>query len=225
MEHWQPAETRWSFVDAAVCPFCTFLFSDFHITRPSVWRAQRAIQIEEGGWILDRRTKEKVIAELHDKLGDVKLAVLADYSGLNVEKITALRNALRKSDTELRVVKNTLLEIASKDTDVAVLKDYLKGPLAIALNSGDVVEPAKVLVDFAKKNAQLELVAGVLEGKVLSVAQINALAELPSREVLLAKLLSVMVGVQTSLVNVLSAVPRGLVQVLEAYRVKKETDN
>ena len=174
---------------------------------------------------MDRRTKEKVIAELHDKLGDVKLAVLADYSGLNVEKITALRNALRKSDTELRVVKNTLLEIASKDTDVAVLKDYLKGPLAIALNSGDVVEPAKVLVDFAKKNAQLELVAGVLEGKVLSVAQINALAELPSREVLLAKLLSVMVGVQTSLVNVLSAVPRGLVQVLEACRVKKETDN
>ena len=174
---------------------------------------------------MDRRTKEKVIAELHDKLGDVKLAVLADYSGLNVEKITALRNALRKSDTELRVVKNTLLEIASKDTDVSVLKGYLKGPLAIALNSGDVVEPAKVLVDFSKKNAQLELVAGVLEGKVLSVAQINALAELPSREVLLAKLLSVMVGVQTSLVNVLSAVPRGLVQVLEAYRVKKENDN
>lgn len=174
---------------------------------------------------MDRRTKEKVIAELHDKLGDVKLAVLTNYSGLNVEKITALRNALRKSDTELRVVKNTLLEIASKDTDVAVLKDYLKGPLAIALNSGDVVEPAKVLVDFAKKNEKLDLVAGVLEGKVLSVAQINALAELPSREVLLAKLLSVMIGVQTSLVNVLSAVPRGLVQVLEAYRVKKENDN
>jgi large subunit ribosomal protein L10 len=95
---------------------------------------------------LDRRTKEKVIAELHDRLGNVKLAVLANYSGLNVEKITALRNALRKSDTELRVVKNTLLEIASKDTDVAVLGEHLKGPLAIALNSGDVVEPAKVLV-------------------------------------------------------------------------------
>lgn len=174
---------------------------------------------------MDRRTKEKVIAELHDRLGNVKLAVLANYSGLNVEKITALRNALRKSDTELRVVKNTLLEIASRNTEVAVLEDYLKGPLAIALNSGDVVEPAKILVDFAKKNAQLEIVAGVLEGKILSIEQINALAELPSRDVLLAKLLSVMVGVQTSLVNVLSAVPRGLVQVLEAYREKKENDN
>jgi large subunit ribosomal protein L10 len=81
------------------------------------------------------------------------------------------------------------------------------------------------LVEFAKKNAQLEIVAGVLEGKMLSVEQINALAELPSREVLLGKLLSVLVGAQTSLVNVLSAVPRGLVQVLEAYRVKKENDN
>ena len=174
---------------------------------------------------MDRRTKEKVIAELHDKLAGVKLAVLTNYSGLNVEKITSLRNALRKSDTELRVVKNTLLEIASQDTDMAVLGSYLKGPLAIALNSGDVVEPAKVLVEFAKKNAQLEIVAGVLEGKMLSVEQINALAELPSREVLLGKLLSVLVGAQTSLVNVLSAVPRGLVQVLEAYRVKKENDN
>ncbi len=174
---------------------------------------------------MDRRTKEKVIAELHEKLAGVKLAVLANYSGLNVEKITALRNALRKSDTELRVVKNTLLEIASRETDVSVLGDHLKGPLAIILNSGDVVEPAKVLVDFAKKNAQMEIVAGVLEGKVLSAAQVSALAELPSRDVLLAKLLSVMVGVQTSLVNVLSAVPRGFVQVLEAYRVQKENGN
>ena len=174
---------------------------------------------------MDRRTKEKVIAELHEKLAGVKLAVLANYSGLNVEKITVLRNALRKSDTELRVVKNTLLEIASRETDVSVLGDRLKGPLAIILNSGDVVEPAKVLVDFAKKNAQLEIVAGVLEGKVLSGAQVSALAELPSRDVLLAKLLSVMVGVQTSLVNVLSAVPRGFVQVLEAYRVQKENGN
>jgi len=172
-----------------------------------------------------QRTIQKVIAELHEKLAGVKLAVLANYSGLNVEKITALRNALRKSDTELRVVKNTLLEIASRETDVSVLGDHLKGPLAIILNSGDVVEPAKVLVDFAKKNAQMEIVAGVLEGKVLSAAQVSALAELPSRDVLLAKLLSVMVGVQTSLVNVLSAVPRGFVQVLEAYRVQKENGN
>jgi large subunit ribosomal protein L10 len=174
---------------------------------------------------LDRGTKEKVIAILHEKIQNAELVVLADYSGLNVEEITVLRNALRKSDTELRVVKNTLFEIASRGTDVAALESYLNGPLAIALNHGDVVEPVKVLVDFARKNANLEIVAGALDGKVLTREQLQVLAELPSREVLLAKLLSVMVGVQTSLVTVLSAVPRGLVQVLDGYRAKKESNN
>ena len=174
---------------------------------------------------MDRGTKEKVIAVLHEKVQNAKLIVLANYSGLSVEEITTLRNALRKSDTELRVIKNTLFEIALKETDAAALESYLNGPLAIALNNGDVVEPAKILVEFAKKNANLEVVAGTLEGKVLTGEQIRALAELPSRDVLLAKLLSVMVGVQTSLVTVLSAVPRGFVQVLDGYRAKKEDNN
>lgn len=173
---------------------------------------------------MDRKTKEQVAADLHEKLKVAKLAILAGYSGMNVEKITTLRNALRKSETELKVVKNTLLRIASKDTSVSVLDGYLKGPLVMALNKGDVVESTKVLVEFAKKNAELDIKIGVLDGKLISKDQIAALAELPSREVLLAKLLSVMVGVQTSLVNVLSAVPRGLVNVLDAYRTKKESN-
>ena len=174
---------------------------------------------------MDRGTKEKVIAVLHEKIQNAKLIVLADYSGLSVEEITTLRNTLRKSDTELMVIKNTLFEIALKGTDAVALESHLNGPLAIALNSGDAVEPAKILVEFAKKNANLEVVAGTLEGKVLTEEQIRALAELPSRDVLLAKLLSVMVGVQTSLVTVLSAVPRGFVQVLDGYRMKKEDNN
>ncbi len=93
------------------------------------------------------------------------------------------------------------------------------------LSYGDPVEPSKIITDFAKKNAELELKIGVLGDKVVTVEQLRALAELPSREVLLAKLLSVMVGVQTQLVNVLSAVPRGLVQVLDGYRAKKEESN
>jgi len=171
---------------------------------------------------LDRKTKEKVVAELHDRLRGVKLAVLTTYSGLDVERLTVLRRNLGKADAELRVVKNTLLRIASEGTDLSVVKDSLKGPLALVMTKGDVVEPAKVLVDFAKKNAEVEFKAGVLDGKILTKDQLNALSTLPSREVLLAKLLSVMVGVQASLVNVLSAVPRGLVQVLQAYREKKE---
>jgi large subunit ribosomal protein L10 len=171
---------------------------------------------------LDRKTKELVAQELHEKLKDFDLAVLAHYSGLNVEKLTVLRNALRKTDTELRVVKNTLLRIASKKTDLSLLEDYFKGPIAIALNHSDVVETAKILVDFARKNAELEIRAGMLKGRVISREQLGALASLPSREILLGKLLSVFVGVQTGLVNVLSAVPRSFIQVLDAYRAKKE---
>jgi large subunit ribosomal protein L10 len=122
------------------------------------------------------------------------------------------------------VVKNSLLSIALKGTEFLPLDDHLKGPRALMMNFGDVVEPTKILVEFAKKNDKLEIEAGVLDGKLLSREQIRALAELPSREILLGKLLSVLVGAQTQLVNVLSAVPRGLVQVLEAHRLNKENN-
>jgi large subunit ribosomal protein L10 len=175
---------------------------------------------------VDRRTKEQVVEELHEKLRDLQLAILANYSGLDVKKMTDLRNALRKTNTEIKVVKNTLLRIASRETELGVLDTHFKGPLALILNHGkDVVEPAKVLIEFAKKNAELEIKAGVLNGQLLNKNQVTALAELPSREVLLAKLLSLLVGIQTSLVNVLSGAPRSFIQVLDAYRIKKETGN
>jgi len=171
---------------------------------------------------LNKSAKERIVAELHEKLKDVKLAVLADYSGIKVKDITDLRNELRKVESELKVVKNNLLSIALKETEFLPLDDHLKGPRALMMNFGDVVEPTKILVEFAKKNEKLEIEAGVLDGRLLSREQIKALAELPSREVLLGKLLSVMVGAQTQLVTVLSAVPRGFVQVLEAHRLNKE---
>ena len=173
---------------------------------------------------MDRSKKEQVVAELQETLKDVKLAILADYSGLNVVKITELRNELRKSDAEFRVIKNTLFKIAVQDTEFGVFDDHLAGPLAVVMNFGDVVAPTKALIDFAKKNSQLEIKVGVMDGKTLTTEQIKALSELPSRETLLAQLLSIMVGTQTSLVNVLSGVPRQFVQVLEAYRAKKENN-
>jgi large subunit ribosomal protein L10 len=176
----------------------------------------------EGGHVLNRSAKERVVAELHEKLKDVKMAVLAGYSGIKVKDITDLRNDLRKAESELRVVKNNLLSIALKETEFLPLDDYLKGPKALMMNFGDVAEPTKILIEFAKKNAKLEIEAGVLDGKLLSRDQIKALAELPSREILLGKLLSVLVGAQSQLVTVLSAVPRGFVQVLEAHRQNKE---
>lgn len=171
---------------------------------------------------MNRSAKEQVVTELHKKLKDVKLAILADYSGITVKDITDLRNELRKADSEFKVVKNNLLSIALKDTDFLPLDDHLNGPRALMMNFGDVVEPTKILVEFAKKNDRLEIEAGVLDGKILNKEQIKALAELPSREILIGKFLSILVGAQTRFVTVLGGVPRGLVQVLESHRMKKE---
>ena len=174
---------------------------------------------------MDRRTKEQVAAALHEKLKDFNLAVLTGYSGMDVAKMTALRVILRKANTELRVVKNSLLAIASRETDFSALEGQFKGPLAVAITHGDVIETTKALVDFAKKNAYLEIKAAMMNGKILSKEQLALLAELPSREVLIGKLLSLMIGVQTSLVTALSGVPRNFVQVLDAYRTKKASTN
>ena len=106
---------------------------------------------------MDRSKKEHVVAELQEKLKNVKLAILADYSGLNVEKITELRNKLRESGAEFRVIKNTLFKIASKDTDFSMFDDHLEGPLGLIMNFENVVEPTKTLVDFARKNEELDL--------------------------------------------------------------------
>jgi large subunit ribosomal protein L10 len=174
---------------------------------------------------LDRRTKEQIVSELQEKLKKANLGVLTGFNAMNVEKMEALRNALRKNDAELKVVKNTLLGIASRDTGFSVLADHFKYPIAVVLSYKDPVAPTKALMEFAKKNPELEIKIGVLDGKLLSKPELIALAELPSREVLLGKLVSVMAAVPTSLVTVLSAGPRSLVQVLNAYSEKKKTLN
>lgn len=174
---------------------------------------------------MDRETKEQIVSELQAKLKAAKLGVLTGFNKMNVTKMEELRNALRKSNAELKVVKNTLLGIASKETDFSVLADHFKMPNAVVLSYKDPVEPTKVLIEFAKKNPELEIKVGVLNGKLLNRAEIGVLAELPSREVLLGKLVSVMAAVPTSLVTVLSGVPRGLVQVLNAYCDQKKNLN
>jgi large subunit ribosomal protein L10 len=174
---------------------------------------------------LDRRTKEQVVSELHEKLKEAKLGVITSFSGMNVLKMEALRNALRKSSAEVKVVKNTLLGIASKETDFSILAEHFQWPIAMVLSYKDPVEPTKVLIEFAKKNPELEIKIGALDGKLLTKSELTALAELPSREVLLGKLVSVMAAVPTSLVTVLSGVQRNFVQLLNAYGEKKKSLN
>lgn len=167
-------------------------------------------------------SKIQVVEEFAAKLATAKAAFIADYRGLTVDEVNELRGKLRDAGVEYRVVKNTLLKLAAKDTPFECLSEFLQGPTAIAIAQDDPVAPAKVLSDYAKDSKVFELKSAVLEGKVLSEADIKALADLPSREVLLAKMLGSINAPVSNFVGVLAAVPRSLVQVLSAVKDQKE---
>ena len=171
---------------------------------------------------MKRDVKQRIVEELHDKFTRSKVLILTDYKGLNVEDMNALRSKLRESEIEYKVVKNTLLRRAAEGTDAEQIVDSFKGPSAVALSYEDPVAPAKVLTDFAKANDKLEIKIGAMEGKTLDAADIKSLSQLPSREVLLSQLLSVMAAVPTSFVTALSGVPRNLLNVLQAIKDQKE---
>ncbi len=172
---------------------------------------------------MNKENKQQVVVELHDKLERAKAVFLADFRGMNVEKATELRNELRKAAVEYKVVKNTLLDLASRDTDKESLQPHFAGPTAIALSYDDPVAAAKVLSRFAKEQqATFKLKAGVLTGKPITVADIQALADLPSREVLLAKLLGTLQAPTANFVGVLAAVPGSFVRALNAIKNQKE---
>jgi large subunit ribosomal protein L10 len=178
---------------------------------------------KKGGRHLNRESKQQIIAELHDKLKAAKAVFLADFRGMDVGLATQLRNELRSAAVEYKVVKNTLLELASKDTDKESLNSHYTGPTAIALSYDDPVAAAKVLSRFAKeKQTVFKLKAGVLSGKPMSVADIQALSDLPSRDVLIAKLLGTLNAPITNFVGTLAAVPGSFVRALDAIRAKKE---
>ncbi|HWO94761.1 MAG TPA: 50S ribosomal protein L10 [Bacillus sp. (in: firmicutes)] len=136
--------------------------------------------------------KKQVVSEIASKLRESKSTVVVDYRGLTVAQVTELRKSLREAGVEFKVYKNTLTRRAAEEAELAGLNEYLTGPNAIAFSTEDVIAPAKVLNDFAKKNEALEIKAGVIEGNISTVEEVKALAELPSREGLLSMLLSVL---------------------------------
>lgn len=166
--------------------------------------------------------KKELVEELHEKFLASKIVVLTDYKGLNVVRLNELRRKLKAAGITYKVVKNTLLIRAVENTDAAGLKDYFTGPSAVAMGFDDPVSPAKILSEFAKENDKLKIRAGALGGKVLDAEAIKSLSSLPSREVLLGQLLSVMNAVPTSLVRALNNVPQRLLYALQAIRDQKE---
>jgi large subunit ribosomal protein L10 len=173
---------------------------------------------------LPLRIKEKktIVEDLHEKFSRSATVIMARFPGLDVADANELRKKLRESGAEFKVSKNTLFRRAIQGTPAEVLSDQFSGPNAVAFTPGDPVSMAKVIVEFAKENEILEIRSGVLNGKLIDVAQIQALSELPGREVLLAKLLAVFAAVPTCLVRALSGIPRKLLYALRAIEDQKE---
>lgn len=165
--------------------------------------------------------KQEVVKELGEKFKNAKAMVLVDYRGLTVEQDTELRNAMRKAGVEYRVIKNTLARFAANENGLEGLDQHLNGPTAMALSSTDPVAPAKVTSEYAKKYDKFELKVGIVEGRIIDVNGIKSLADLPSREVLVAKVLGGFNAPLAGLVNVLNGNIRGLVVALNAIAEKK----
>lgn len=170
---------------------------------------------------LNREEKAAVIEEVSAQVAQAGSIVLAEYRGLTVEKITQLRKQARESGVYLRVLKNTLVRRAVKDTPYEKLADQMVGPLMYGI-SVDPVAPAKLIASFAKANDQLVVKGGAMPNVVMDVAGVQALATMPSREELLAKLLGTMQAPVATFVRTLNEVPTKFVRGLAAVRDKQE---
>lgn len=165
--------------------------------------------------------KKAIVEQLTEKIANSKTVILVDYRGLTVEQDTELRVALRKAGVKYEVVKNTLTRFAMNNNGYSEIDTFLNGPTAMAYSYEDVVAPAKVIAEFAKKFEHLEIKVGIVEGKVFNEKEIKVLAELPSREELIAKALAGFNAPITGFVNVLNGNLRGLVVALNAIAEKK----
>ncbi|MEV4433593.1 50S ribosomal protein L10 [Streptomyces sp. NPDC049555] len=162
--------------------------------------------------------KVTAVAEITEKFRNSNAAVVTAYTGLSVAQIKQLRRSLG-DNAQYRVVKNTLTKIAANEVGIQ-LDEHLKGSTAVAFVTGDPVEAAKGLRDFAKENPNLVIKGGVLEGKTLSADEIKKLADLESREVLLSKLAGAMKGKQSQAASLFQALPTKLVRTADALRAK-----
>lgn len=170
-----------------------------------------------------RPEKAAKVAEIKELLTSSKCTILVDFSGLTVAQDTQFRVKMREAGIRYNVVKNTLLRIAAEQAGIEGLETYLEKNTAIAVAPEDPVAVAKIVTDFAKESKILKVKAGVLDGKVITAEEIKALAALPPKEVLIAKLLGSMNAPITGFVNVLQGTIRNVVYVLDAIREQKES--
>lgn len=170
---------------------------------------------------MKKSTKANLIEEVQDKLKRANATFIAEYQGIKAQDMNEFRANLRKSSMDFKVVRNTLAKRAVAGTPIESIASELKGPTAIAFSYADAAAAAKALVQFAKEQPKLKLRIGTLGDKVITVAEIKGLAELPSREVMLARMLGSMKAPMTGIAGVLAGVPRKFLYALNAVKDQK----
>jgi len=174
---------------------------------------------------MKKEDKATLVTELHEKFSRAKLAIMTECSGLPVNQISELRKQLRGVQAEFKVVKNTIAARAVDGTAFMNVKPHFKGPLVLTIGYDDPALPTKILRDFIKaekRDEKMRITIGVLDGKLLQAPQLLAVANLPSREVLLSMLLSALEGPARGLVYALSGLVRGLMGVIAAIQDKRK---
>jgi len=171
---------------------------------------------------LKREKKEAFVSAMSQKLAESQVVFMTDYRGLTAEEMNEMRLGFRKAGVEYRVVKNNLLKLAADGTDLAPIIEDLVGPTGLVIAESDPVEASKVIVDFSKDHPVFEYKTGLLRGTRVTFDQIEAMAKLPAREILLGKFLGTMNAVPSGLVNVMAGLTRKFMYALVAVRDAKE---
>jgi len=185
--------------------------------------ARRGVSLPKRPSDVSGKKGEHTVADIKSKFERAGSVVLVDYRGINVEQVTELRKQFRNAGVEYVVLKNTLVKRALGELNIEGLDNVLEGPSAFAFGISDPVAPAKVIMDYIAKTKieKLQVKAGLVDGTVIDIQGIKALAELPPKEVLIAKLMGSLNAPISGLVGVLSATLRSLVYAIEAVRKQK----
>ena len=165
---------------------------------------------------MKREDKRRVVADLHQQMGRAKVAILARFVGLNVEKMTQLRRELRKAAVGYRIVKNTLFRLAIQGTDKELLGPKMEGPIALAWSDTDPVAPARVLAKFAKEYPEIQILMASSDGKLWGPKEIQEWVTLPTLEELRGRILGLIMSPSSRLVSLLVTPGTRLAQVLKA---------
>lgn len=167
---------------------------------------------------MERRMKEQVVTDLHSKMKDAAIAIVAEFSGIDVETVTAIRAKCRENQVEYKVVKNTLAKLAAKGTPVELIEDDFTGPVVLMMGA-DPVTPAKLMAEFAKENkGKFVPRSGVAEGATLDAAGLEELSKMPSLDELRGTLVGMIAQPATKLATVLGAPGEQLARVVEANK-------